>query len=149
MLNAAERLGKMKTRHRPLKLMTLVTLGELLHGFVRETGVGLRGMKERWQTASTRRPLKVPGCEEKKRALSRIPRVEEMIYGEAGLGRLVAPAGREVSAGKGSPAGGEKAGRGVQTESRDHFLLWRQQLGPRRIRQLTFENCFGRKVEVP
>ena len=69
MLNAAERLGKMKTRHWPLELMTLVTLGELLHGFVREIGVGLRGMKERWQTASTRRPLKVPGCEEKKRGV--------------------------------------------------------------------------------
>ena len=69
MLNAAERLGKMKTRHSPLELMTLVTLSELLHGFVRETGVGLRGMKERWQTASTRRPLKVPGCEEKKRGV--------------------------------------------------------------------------------
>ena len=36
MLNAAERLGKMKTRHWPLELMTLVTLGELLHGFVRK-----------------------------------------------------------------------------------------------------------------
>ena len=45
-LNAAERLGKMKTRHWPLELMTLVTLGELLHGFVREIGVGLRGMRE-------------------------------------------------------------------------------------------------------
>ena len=82
-------------------------------------------------------------------ALSRIPRVEEMIYGEAGRGRLVAPAGREVSAGEGSAAAGERLGCGTQTESRDHFFLWRQKLGPRRIRQLTFENCFGRKVEVP
>ena len=47
MLNAAERSGKMKTRHWPLELMTLVTLGALLRGFVRETGVGLRGMRER------------------------------------------------------------------------------------------------------
>lgn len=145
--------------------MTLVTLGRLLRGFVKETGVGLRGMRERGGRQQAHVGLwRYLAVKKRNGALSRMSSAEEMIYDKVGWGGV----GGTCSAcqqGWGQleekglslcqvhelliPSNGREGRvRGADGDAEIISCCGGRSWVLGRICQLIFENRFDRKVEV-